>query len=725
MEILTQFKQLNNRLTLLFGIELFTDNDESFINSYIPDENIKEKMSNIGDLSLKKLELQSLSDLIFQLKDYLPAICNLTKMFLYSKNYDAIYNFVTKLFISHIGTITYQSSQSNNVMERYFDRFIEIVKNFAISHELYIPLLLESLNPSRVGGLAQWRNPAVEYLQSFFNTNEELAKIFLKENKALKYEILEAICSFNTPQGIALLIEDYINNEDINKEQTVHILKKYKRDTFMTIDKLLVDASLDRKKYLVELLCKFDNDVESISRLNEIYERERNDEIKQIIASKIGVVESLSVKNEKQYVFAVRKNITEPQERSLNIGFDKLPLTYKSGYETDNAGKTFLIYLFKEEKNLYNLTKLLTLKEIFVEADLLNFARKLWNVLKNKNDINQSKWVIRMASLFSDDETQNELFEFAKELVVQNRAKEARYLAECLLYAKKAIAFDIIKLLNTAKMISDEKLEEYVAIFSKYNTIDEEMVRDELVPFEFDEEIYEKEKQRLFCSFIAGRMYTEDVFENIFTKKPLFIELAKGLVFGEYVLGKVYSAFVFEDGQRKYLVGDRIVNDKKTISIIHSLDLDERFDGVENYIKNPTFNQFEKSRFNVNDFSRSSITVNCFSGMFVDLKVFAERLQKKGFAINRFYDEVEFSSFVHVLKNINICTELMLEKKAVINQPYTTLGDIHFLRLEDVLLDKGKYLTTRANSVSVGSLNYRYFDYVLNSIYECAHYGEV
>ena len=67
----------------------------------------------------------------------------------------------------------------------------------------------------------------------------------------------------------------------------------------------------------------------------------------------------------------------------------------------------------------------------------------------------------------------------------------------------------------------------------------------------------------------------------------------------------------------------------------------------------------------------------------------------------------------------------MLEKKAVINQPYTTLGDIHFLRLEDVLLDKGKYLTSRANSVSVGSLNYRYFDYVLNSIYECAHYGEV
>ena len=724
MEILTSYKQFSKRLNELFGDGLFDENDESFISINIEDNVIQNKAVHILDLSQKKLELDNLSNLIFQLKDYMPALGNLTKTLLYSKNYDAVYTFVTRLFVSHIGTITYQSSQSTNMMERYFDRFIEIVKNCNISYELYIPLLLESLNPARTGGLALWRNPSVEYLQSFFNTNEALAKHFLKENRVLKYEILEAICSYNTPLGITLLIEDYIANEDINKEETIHILKKFKRDTFMIIDKMLVDADVQVKKCLVELLCKFDNDVESISRLNELYLKERNEEIKEIIATKIGVVESLSVKNEKQYIFAVRKNVTEPQERSLNVGFDKLPLTYKSGYETDNAGKTFLTYLFKQEKNLYNLPKLLTLKEIFEEEDLVNFAYKLWSVLKNKQDINQAKWVIRMICLFSNEEILVDLKDYFVKLVNENRTKEARYIFECLLYSKKEIAFEFIKIFKNQSALSKEKLDEYILAFSKINQIDEEVLRDQLVSDDYNQEDYNYEKQRLFNNFISGRMYSEIQFESLFLKKPLFNALAQGLVFGEYVLGKLYSAFIVEGEEKKYIIGNALENDKKQISIIHTLDLDERFEGIQRYVTNPTFNQFEKSRFNVQDFSRSAISVNCFNGMFVNLNTFAQRLEAKGFKINKFNDEIEFSSFVHILKNINICTELSLEKKAVIGQPNITLGDIHFLRLEDVLIDKDKYLTARANAISVGSLNYRYFDYVLNSIYESAHYGQ-
>ena len=143
MLILKNVGQINDRLNTIFKLsDTFSEIDFSFVNQYLSEDIMLEKIKETGKIIGKEGQIEELSLLIFQLKDYIPALCNLTNMFLLSKNYDAVYFFTTKLFISHIGTINYTSSGSYSYIERFFDRFIEIVKNCNISPVYYIPFIL-------------------------------------------------------------------------------------------------------------------------------------------------------------------------------------------------------------------------------------------------------------------------------------------------------------------------------------------------------------------------------------------------------------------------------------------------------------------------------------------------------------------------------------------------------------------------------------------------------
>ena len=167
MEILRNISQINEKLIDLFG---FKEEDlENFLNEIMDDELIKKTVENVGNISEKKAELNSLRELIFQLQDYLTPLANLIKMLLYSKNYDLIYDLITKIFVGQIGSIRYQSKSSTNFTERYFDRFIEIVKNCKIPSEAYIPFIASIFKTEQLDGIALWKRPALEYLQNFYN----------------------------------------------------------------------------------------------------------------------------------------------------------------------------------------------------------------------------------------------------------------------------------------------------------------------------------------------------------------------------------------------------------------------------------------------------------------------------------------------------------------------------------------------------------------------------
>ena len=349
----------------------------------------------------------------------------------------------------------------------------------------------------------------------------------------------------------------------------------------------------------------------------------------------------------------------------------------------------------------------------------------MFKVLSSKPDINQAKWCIRMFCLFADEELLKEIFEFLIELFKQGRNKEGRYLTLCLIHCGYKDIVNVFKrLLAIQNEYISENLDFFINELSRVTNCDKNELLDMLVPDVFTENEYNKQKLRLYDAFISGRLYTKDEFKHLFIDNPIYNELAKNLVFGEYKFGRLHNAFIVEDKQIKYLIGQALpeqeiegIDGKVGIGIIHSLDCDFRYEKIFNYYDNPPFTQFKSINFDVADANRSNISVNRFIGTFVDAHKFIDMMKRYGFKINKTDEEIEFSSMVHEMPTLNLLTEVEFESKQTENSSTATLGAIRFYNLESTMKAKDKYITQKSNALSISAIPYRFYDFVLSAVY--------
>ena len=169
----------------------------------------------------------------------------------------------------------------------------------------------------------------------------------------------------------------------------------YMTDTLAYFDKNLPTEPNSRFHY-IKVLASITNNFEVESRLESIYDVETNDEIKEFLAKRLGITEVLNFGSERHFQVLALKKVTEPQERSLGVAFENMPLKFVGGTEANNIEKTYLINIFKEEKNLLNLSSLKSLYQIFERESLHDFAQKLFNKLSNKDDINSASYYGRI-----------------------------------------------------------------------------------------------------------------------------------------------------------------------------------------------------------------------------------------------------------------------------------------------------------------------------------------
>ena len=135
MEILRDYKQISSRVEKIFGVDV----TNKPILDAMPFAEIKELLSG-KQVNKDTNELSTLAELIFQLNEYEPALCNFIKMLLYTKHYTGIVVFLEKLFVAHVGSCIYNSKNKEySHKERFFDRFIEVVKSTDIELVDYLP----------------------------------------------------------------------------------------------------------------------------------------------------------------------------------------------------------------------------------------------------------------------------------------------------------------------------------------------------------------------------------------------------------------------------------------------------------------------------------------------------------------------------------------------------------------------------------------------------------
>lgn len=715
MIILKDISQINERLNTIFKLEEHFVGTE-FINNIVPQEVLMKKVENTGLILGKETEIEELSLLIFQLKDFSVALCNLINMFLISKNYLSVYYFTSKLFVSHIGNIHYHSEGQFNYKQRFFDRFIEIVKTCKLEKEIYMPFIFEIFKADSSSALFVWRAPALEYMKDFYSKNTEWVESFLSESSR-KVEMIDLLCEFNTQKGLAVAVGAFEKNSG-NAQKLLDIFKQNKAQLLLFIDKNLnVNNQVQLSKF-ANILLELGQDTEAKSRLEEIFKFTTDVVLRNLISERVGIVETSSFKTEKQFLLAVRKamNPETTTERALGLVFKKLGLKYASGLEVDNEGSTYFVNIFKEDSNLLNLKKYASLKLVFEEESLNRFLDKFYLLLLNQEDINANKWAVRMVCLLSSPEMEEKLYLFNKMLYEEGRIKEAKYLTLCLIASFKPNVLVFLKQMINSKNKAFLEIENsFLRIYSEYNNTSLEKVLDQVASEDFSEENVKKQKNRLFDAFISDRKYTLEEFENLFVKHKLFNNLGQGLVFGEYKFGGLHNAFVLKGQDKTFIVGKKL-NEDVMVGIVHPQDCDARFQAVLNAVENPLFNQFEEMHYNVKDFSRSSVFVNVFAGMMIKPYEFFQRLKQANFKINKEDSSLTFNSFIHINPTLSLVAEIELEKPIQLSSPYMTVGNLYFYQLNDVLTSEGKFITSKQNAIGVGAIPYRYFSYILTNI---------
>lgn len=848
----TKFRENEFNEDSLINIDLLKQNNFAF--QFADEKIIKNLANHIENIKIQKSDVEKLSKLMFQLNNFTPLLCNLTVLFLSAKKYDCVFIITSKIFVSHIGNQVYHSKNANNFTERYFDRFIEIVKSGNIQPEIYIPFLFKIYKSNKSEVFSVWKNPALEYLQKFWNKNINWFLEFIEKNPEDRYNVFSAILNFDSVKGVEYLINDYIQEKKLTPEETSNLIKIFKRDILFYIEKETPQADVEKQIKFVEIMLNMDSDAEVMSRIKNIYENSKDSEIKSLISNYIGKSELLNKRTEKQFLNAVRREIKEPQERVLNIPFSRLNLKFVSEYPADNAVYTYFINLFKEEKNLNNLSKLSVISKIFSPVGLDDMTLKLFEELKTKPDIKQAKWCCRLVVLLSNEELEKEISKFIFTLFERQRNKEALYLIHCLIYSNKAYVIFILKKLIEMKIcFIIENINELIQLIADKCNINIEDIKDILVTNEYTSEQFENEKSRLFNAFLNEKMYSPELFQTLFFENSLFNKLAQNLVFGEYKQGKLQNAFVLENQKIKFLVGESLfglekfisenlnknlksenkgesfdqtnfgnnlnenldeendnylhnnltkendnylhnnltkenavetiqdtnensenenigevllnqkINDETieenkehsdyenseiltdenidtseniqeqpdlkkfnkskmkdvAIGIIHPQDCDLKFYDIFDYFKNPTFKQFEKTKFSVKDYNNCCVAVSNFAGLLVSPKRFCDFLTKKNFLLNKFNEEKEFNSLVHIMPSLNIICELEFNQLVTENSSaLANLGNICFYKLSDTLKANNKYITKKANSLNINSLPYRYFNYILSLIQE-------
>lgn len=92
-------------------------------------------------------------------------------------------------------------------------------------------------------------------------------------------------------------------------------------------------------------------------------------------------------------------------------------------------------------------------------------------------------------------------------------------------------------------------------------------------------------------------------------------------------------------------------------------------------------------------------------------------MQRYGFKVNKTDDEIEFVSMVNEMPTLNILTEVEFENRLTENSATATIGAIRFYNLESTMKAKNKFITEKTNALSISAIPYRFYDFVLSSVY--------
>ncbi|MFA6859988.1 MAG: hypothetical protein WCR30_01200 [Clostridia bacterium] len=468
MIVLRSMNQIYDKFVDFFG-EFYTQkiNFEEFIYNQISYENISSVFLNAPKIDKKKQELEDFCEMLFQIKESKPSICNFIKVLLSSENFVAIFHFLRRFIVGQFGNTKFCLSATGLSQQgRLFERFLEVALYADLKPAEFFPFVFACVGCEPSSVLFPWKEPAKMFLRAVLESDKEILEIFANKNDDIK-KILETEMGLVYDSEISLDNVDetkfkteenlkqnvHINNENVNEEVFANKQNFDLKDEKVDIkesSKQIIEENNEINNQIVNSE-KIDNYAENLQLNEQDKPLNINDSVA-FNAEKSFLI-SLGIHSIDQFVKRAEEEIEDNLKNVLGIEISPLNLKFVNGSKCSDKAVLLLCRIVKLNADNENLNSFNSFSQLFEIGSLQLFSKLLFEKLITKASIMEAKWAIRLVSIFADEETEAKAIDFVTKLKNEKSLKEAKYMLKCMFYAKKqkAISYmnDLIEKKNS------------------------------------------------------------------------------------------------------------------------------------------------------------------------------------------------------------------------------------------------------------------------------------
>ena len=741
----------------------------------------------IFDLAKAKQETEfdkntfgELSQVVFQLNDYKFILKNYVEFLLASFQFESVCSFVNRLFVSNVGNFTYRSVQKQySLAERYFDRFVEIVKYCNIADELLMPFFIEIIKSDASSLCFNYKSPLKEYLKLYMQTAHE--KFFAYVTKQKVYDCFEYLLEADTNKTLKFIIEGYIDGSLDCAGLIKTYITKYKQEAFNLLEGYCHSSNEEISCKAIGLLLLFKGDWGVDNFLNGIYEKNPSLKVKKIVSKELEIDKFIKFETKEDYVNKVLQETPDIQERLYGL---RMRRYYEANELVDSFECKSATFMMETFKTLSNETLLRYMPEYFDKAEQSTkerIANVVYAVACDRDKLNGSKWALRLIACCGNTVLLQKMFNVVTNWLLTLKNSDADYFFRCLALCQRVEIIDFIKALRQNKNIEVKKLKKleksldiycqasgksfdevdflltpdfgldangernfdlgrrivkivldkdctikvYNAETGKVGRIADDVVYGELNLKEYIKTIEKeisKQKKKFYSMFLNHVVLSVKDFEKYILKHNLLKIVASNILWGKYKNDRLYETFRVKNNDLKHISGSYVTDEDYFVAQVHPLDLKENVLAVKNLAGNLLYGQLDIPTFDVNEFSTNAVAVEKFNGIFVGANLFITRLEKLTYKINDLGKDFYYNTLVKANEKLNFLTVVEFDKvKLGEEQNFTTtVSSIRFYKLDSMPKDGKNYMLSRGETMPFSAINYRVFSNELALIFKAA-----
>ena len=685
---------------------------------------------------------------------------NFLSFLLKNKRYDSILTFLGKMLVSQIGKTQYKSKNvsSFNIAERSFDRFIEAVLWTELPFEYLFDLCCAVLKSEKDSALSRWKRPVIDYiLGTLIKKEKQFYEFVFKHFSEYGIVVFDTLISKNVSNALPRLVHFWLYNEFDEKRQVKNILKQH----FIEVRRYISGLEKEHKiktSELVELLLIFKNEKDANQMLQEIYFKEKDDEIKKRIVENIHIHQVKTVNLAQIKKNGMRLNSSKDTV-FLNTAlshFPQLKLHNNTIAEVELVG--YFLHSYKTLCSPKASFEVGYFNKIFEPQSLDSFCLFISDqLIKSKKDewafclIAQNatpKSALDIAFKFSDNQKEfpQGLNLFIKQYIFEHKEESSKFFDSLNkenirekkvldVFLKQIIVSDLFEplevealrdkmvpnfeLVNGKMMVDDFTLTiEKDGKVTVHPDIEDKPKKVEIEQKRLSREV-ERQVKRFYIAFNAGRLWTFSDWQKYILEQPLMLFFAQRLLWAKYGDGRIITVFKIQGKDMVNLASiESDITEDYMIGIFHPVEFTEQnwMDLFE--AKQAPFNQLYREVFPLSNYTSHASVVSHFNGMIVNTVNFFERMERSGWKIGVPSLDNEVKSIISINKELNLLSELdfsPINKGS--EESSLVLGELRFYRLNTVLSTGNNWITNKTNSLELGAVKERYFSDVIFDIH--------